>query len=73
MTKLKSQILSEVEEKLGPGCVMVVADAMEKCPTLSKVVNTYQAIYDLYEIAAMEYQAPVSMLKGGIDDNSHTR
>jgi|GEM_PF-3447393 len=39
MTDTKSQILSEVESELGPGYVMTVADAMEKCPTLSKMVE----------------------------------
>lgn len=39
MKDLKSQILSEVESELGSGAVMVVSDAMEKCETLSKVVE----------------------------------
>jgi len=38
MTDIKSQILSEVESELGPGYVMTVAGAMEKCPTLSALV-----------------------------------
>lgn len=39
MKDLKSQILSEVEEHLGPGYVMTVAEAMEKCETLAKMVG----------------------------------
>lgn len=34
MSSLKDQIITEVEENLGPGYVMMMQDAMEKCPTL---------------------------------------
>lgn len=41
MTDIKSQILSEVESELGSGAVMVVAEAMDKCPTLSKMIGSF--------------------------------
>ena len=39
MTDIKSQILSEVEERLGSGYVQTVHEAMEKCPTLRVLID----------------------------------
>lgn len=39
MTDIKSKILSEAEENLGSHAVMVIADAMERCPTLKRLFN----------------------------------
>lgn len=39
MTDIKSQILSEVEEHLGSGYVQTVHEAMEKCPTLIRLLT----------------------------------
>lgn len=36
---IKDRIIGEVEENLGPGAVMVIADAMERCSTLKELLD----------------------------------